>query len=498
MGQSALDELPPMVALAMALDEVSNRKARRKLFTYYPDTGPLRRELYRKHLKFFRLGKTIGTRCFLAANRVGKTEGGGGYELVLHLTGRYPAWWEGRMFDAPIRSWVAGDTSKTVRDIIQEKLLGPFGSFGTGLIPAEDIVRTTAKQGVSDAIDTVTVKHYDDKGNHDGNSRLVVKSYDQKRESFQGTEQEVIWLDEEADDDIRGECMLRLMTTNGLLIETFTPLKGLTPVVLQYLKNGIIPDDGISVIGEDKAIVMAGWDDVPHLTEKDKRRMLAETPPHLKDARSKGIPTLGSGKVFAVEEESLLVKPFQIPDFWPRIIGMDFGWDHPTAAANCVWDRDADCFYVTHTHRMREATPVIHAAAIKSWGAWIPVAWPHDGLQHDKGSGEQLAAQYKALGLKMCRERATFEDGSNGVEAGLMDMLQRMQTGRFKVFNTCVDFLEEFRMYHRKDGKVVKERDDILSSARYALMMKRKAICKQVTKTDEQEAWEPLDRTIGW
>lgn len=200
------------------LEEMVRRKSLRKLFTFYPDEGPLRRELYRKHLRFFRLGLDHGTRCFMAGNRIGKTEGAGGYEITLHLTGRYPAWWGGATFDAPIRSWVAGDTSKTVREIIQEKLLGPWGKFGTGMIPGEDIVRWTSKAGVAEAVDTLWVKHYDENGQYDGDSGLVFKSYDQKRESFQGTEQDVIWLDEESDDGIRGECMLRLMTTNGLLI----------------------------------------------------------------------------------------------------------------------------------------------------------------------------------------------------------------------------------------------------------------------------------------
>src|SRR5690606_2969329 len=112
------------------------------------------------------------------------------------------------------------------------------------------------------------------------------------------------------------------------------------------------------------------------------------------------------------------------------------------------------------------------------WGAWIPTAWPHDGLQHDKGSGEELASQYKTHGLNMLPERATFIDGGNGVEAGITDMLERMQTRRWKVFSTCGGWFGEYRLYHRKDGQIVKLKDDIISSSRYALMMKRHAIIK--------------------
>jgi hypothetical protein len=101
-------------------------------------------------------------------------------------------------------------------------------------------------------------------------------------------------------------------------------------------------------------------------------------------------------------------------------------------------------------------------------------------LQHDKGSGDQLAAQYSAAGLNMLPERATHAEGGNGVEAGIMSILQRMQTGRLKVFDSLNDWFEEFRLYHRKDGKIVKERDDLMSATRYGEMMLRFAVTKPV------------------
>ena len=171
-------------------------------------------------------------------------------------------------------------------------------------------------------------------------------------------------------------------------------------------------------------------------------------------------------------------QPMSIPAIWQQIIGIDFGYDHPFAACRLAWDRDNDVIYVTGDYRSRQSTPVFQAAAIKPWGDWIPVAWPHDGFQHDKGSGDQLASLYKAQGLKMLHEHATWPDGGNGVEAGIAEMLDRMLTGRWKVFSTCKEWLEERRLYHRKDGKIVKERDDAISASRYALMMLRFAKTK--------------------
>lgn len=204
----------------------------------YPDEGPLRRELYAKHLQFFRNGAKDRERLMLAANRVGKTEGVGGYETTLHLTGIYPQWWEGKRFDYPIEAWAAGDTGKTTRDIIQKKLLGPVEELGTGLIPGDLIIgRPLAKPGIPDAFEIVRVKH-----TSGGVSVLGLKSYDQRREAFQGTEKHVIWLDEEPPLAIYTECLLRTMTTSGLIICTFTPLLGLSDVVLMYLPGGKLPE----------------------------------------------------------------------------------------------------------------------------------------------------------------------------------------------------------------------------------------------------------------
>lgn len=228
-------------------------------------------------------------------------------------------------------------------------------------------------------------------------------------------------------------------------------------------------------------------DDAEHYTPEQRAEIIASYPAHERAARIKGIPSMGSGRVFPLDEELITCAPFAIPSYWPQINGLDFGWDHPFAAINLAWDRDADCVYVCKEYAQRETTPIIHAAAVKPWGPWIPCSWPHDGLQHDKGSGEELKNQYRAQGLNMLPERATFVDGGNGVEAGVIDMLDRMQTGRWKVFTTCGGWLQEYRLYHRVDGLIVKERDDRISASRYGLMMLRKAITEP---REEPEEWE--------
>ncbi len=214
-------------------------------------------------------------------------------------------------------------------------------------------------------------------------------------------------------------------------------------------------------------------EDVDHYTSEQKAQIIASYPEHEREARAKGIPTMGSGRVFPVSEELITTDDQAIPPHWAQIVGLDFGWDHAFAAVNLAWDRDADVVYVTKVFRQRHSTPVIHAAAIRPWGDWIPCAWPHDGYQHDKGSGIQLADLYRQQGLTLLDEHATHPEGGFGIEAGLMQMLDMMQTGRFKVFRSLNDWFEEFRLYHRDEGRVVKEFDDIMSATRIGVMMLR-------------------------
>jgi len=183
---------------------------------------------------------------------------------------------------------------------------------------------------------------------------------------------------------------------------------------------------------------------------------------------------LGSGRIFPYSQEDLTVEPFEIPKYWPRIGGLDFGIDHPFAAVELAHDRDSDTVYLTRCYRIQNALPVIHASMLRNWN--LPWAWPHDGLSRDKASGRQIAQIYKDEGLEMLSEHAKYSDERKGfLEDSLMDLSQRMQKGQFKVFQHCHEFFEEFRTYHRKDGLVVKEHDDLISATRYALMMLRYA-----------------------
>lgn len=438
------------------LELESQRKDKcHRLALYYPETGPLRRDLYPRHMEFFRFGATERERLFMAANRVGKTEGAGGYEMALHLTGEYPNWWEGRRFDEPVKAWACGDTAQTVRDIVQFKLLGPINDLGTGLIPADSILDTKRRAGnVPDLIETVRIKH-----KSGGTSVLTFKSYDQGREAFQGTEQHVVWLDEEPPADVYSECLLRTMPTTtfpgGCIMLTFTPLRGLSDVVLSFLPDGRHP--------AGKCVVMATWDDVPHLSDKDKADMLAAMPPHMRDARTKGIPALGAGAIYPISEDDITVPDFVVPGHWPRVYALDVGWNN-TAAIWGAWDREADIVYLIAEYKRGQCEPAIHAQAVKSRGDWIPGVVDPASAGANQKDGTKLMDVYRGLGLNI-------QPADNTVEAGILAVWERMSSGRLKAFKSLQAWLAEFRLYRRDEkGRVVKDNDHLMDGMRYLVM----------------------------
>lgn len=435
------------------LEERERRSKGRKLLTYFPDEGPLRREVYPKHMEFLAAGKTHMERAAIAANRVGKTTLSA-FETTLHLTGRYPEWWEGRRFSHPVEWWAASDTGETTRDILQLELMGKIDHIGTGMIPMDAIIdEPSRRRGTADAIDTVRVRHISG-----GESSLSFKSYDQGREKFQGTKKHGISLDEEPDMGVYTECLTRLMATvpgdeDGIMLCTFTPLKGMSAVVLSFLNEP----------NPNRFVLTLGFDDAPHLSEESKAKLLAAFPPHERDARSKGTPQLGSGAIYPVPESDFVIDDIPIPDHWPRVYGLDVGWNR-TAAPWGAWDRESDIIYLYSEHYRGQAEPSIHAEAVNARGDWIPGVFDPAARGRSQIDGQQLLQKYVDLGLNL-------EQAINSVESGIYEVWSRLSTGRLKVFRSLGNWLQEFRLYRRNDkGQIVKEKDHLMDATRYLIM----------------------------
>lgn len=445
--------------LVQLLAEKDKRTKRRKFYAYYPETGPLRRELYKKHMIGFKATALHKQVWAMAGNRVGKTEGWLLYAITCALTGRYPDWWEGRRWNRPVTVWLASTTSTKTRDVLQKKLLGPANEKGTGLIPADDIINTTAKSGVSEAVDTLYVRHLSG-----GVSTVQFKSYDQGRAAFEGAEIDIAGLDEEPPVDVYGEIAVRLMTVNGSLWCSFTPLEGMTELIVNEYPDGfpdkVIPE-GLTHSG--KYVFTMTWDDVPHLTEEMKEEMWRTIPANLREARKKGLPLGSVGLIYPYGDETFLCDPIVIPDTWKKCYGFDVGWNKTAAIFGAI-DPNSDTCYLYSEHYQGQQEPPVHASAIKNRGPWIPGVIDPASRGRSQIDGRKLIDLYKAEGLDLYL-------ANNAREAGILKVGKQLTEGKVKIFRTLPNVQRELRLYRRDDdGDIIKENDHLMDAMRYLVM----------------------------
>lgn len=450
---------------------------------------------YPKQMDFFAAGATHDERALIAANQVGKTMCGG-FEDAVHLTGEYPTWWPGHRFDHPIHAWIAGPKADKVRDTTQAMLFGPWNKpdeFGSGFLPRDAIVgRPTLTRGVSGAYDTATVKWKDKHGRLDDSARSTITFmyYTEGQLAFASNTIDLFHGDEEMDEAIYSEARTRLQVRRGLSFLTLTPLLGRTSLIKRFLDEA----------APNRSATRMGIYDALHYTKEQADAIVAGYPAHERNARAYGEPMLGEGRVFLWPEEQLLVPaiPEGIPRHWAKLWGIDFGINHPFAAALVAIDRELDTIYLVSCFKMANATKLQHIPRIRALGAEVPVAWPHDGHQRDKGSGDILADQYRnpgagVPGLRMLPDHATWPDGGFSTEVAVAELTDRCETGRFLVIDNPENqaFLAEYRQYHRTEGQLVRVDDDILSALFKTLMMKRSARQVPLGPARPGGGWQP-------
>jgi phage terminase large subunit-like protein len=448
---------------------LQERERRAKVYRY----RQMYRQLYGWQREFNANTAAYSQVCLIAANRIGKTWTGT-YMDAIHALGDYPDDWDGHVFEHAPLIWCLGYSGEKTRDLLQEPILGrkDGSKFAGGLIPPEHILGYEAMSGTPNALRTVYIRQMGGGDVQAGDAVIQFWSYSQGQHALMGDSVDWFHIDEEPrDPDIFPQVLVRTATGDqgrgGRGILTFTPENGRTDLVIQFMDN---PSPA-------QKYMQKGWDDAPHLSEAAKTSLLASFPAHQREMRTKGVPMLGHGRIYDLAEDAITCQPFEIPKHFRVIDGMDFGWDHPQAQMQLVFDPEGDMFYVTKAWKKEQTKPIEAWGAVKSWAQGVPTAWPSDGLQTEKSSGEQQKAYYEQAGFNMLPERATWPDGGNGVEAGLFEIRDLMLSGRFKVFAGLRDWFDEFLQYHRDDkGKIYKVRDDLLDATRYAYMMRRFAI----------------------
>jgi hypothetical protein len=108
----------------------------------------------------------------------------------------------------------------------------------------------------------------------------------------------------------------------------------------------------------------------------------------------------------------------------------------PSPRCSGLWDKDNDCIHVHAAIRVADQLPLQHAAAMKPIGGNVPVAWPQDGTAREKQRRDPGGQLQEARPVD-APDHATWPDGGISTEAGILEMQERMSTGRFKVARTC-------------------------------------------------------------
>lgn len=424
------------------------------------------RHLYPQALYFFQAGQDYTFRALIAANQIGKTTTAG-YECVLHATGLYPDWWAGLRFHTPPRIVIAGVDTKWMRKVIQKKLLGEVGELGTGLIPKDYIVFESLRdtQKAESMISSMQVRHASG-----GISTIDLISYESGVRAFYGFQADLIWLDEEPSVEIYEECKTRLITTGGKLMLTFTPLEGMSQTVENFLGSTDFITGPIKTTDgsrSSKMVVRCEWTDVPHVTYTAMNEQLQGMPESLRDAKSKGIPALGSGAVYPVNPETVFVEPFPIPKHWKRCFAMDFGWEDPTAVLWCAINPDDGVKFVYSEHYQSKAVTVIHADAIKQRN--VQAGFKIPGVCDPSGGGRTSSDGKLVKDIYRNEHDLQMADSKNSLAPGIQQVLDNLATGKLFIFNTCPNTKAEYKKYRYEKG-ALKGADHLMDCLRYLIL----------------------------
>lgn len=457
-----------------AADALEKKYKYNKAAQYFPDTGPFARDKYPMQMGMMRAGQKHRLRALVGGNGSGKSLWLA-LESYFHLSGKYPKWWEGFKFNKPLNAWLCGMDSKALRAGLQTILFGGVGDddFGTGVIAKEDMIdehgqlQKWAMAGTANCIGQFRVKHYTN-GIFDGWSICEFMTYDQGWQKFQGPTKDWIGFDEEPDDGkIFAESMMRLRGKDGgkpgLFLAAFTPTGGMRDVYLTFVPNGIFPTNGLHPEDPSKYTARIGWSTSPHLDDDFKTSALAQlklTDPNNIEARTEGYAAMGSGRVYPIDEDFVIVPKQAIPTYWKKCYAMDPG----QANFAVIWiaqDSNTGVMYIYDEYKYGKVVYLIHAEAIKNRGEWIQGGIdPHEAVK-PRDSGETVQSYFESQGLSLMAAKGD-------PDALRMRIRALFESGALKIFDSCTSLIKEIRTF-RFDGddpnRIARNQEDHLCDA---------------------------------
>ena len=474
----SLDLEDPVVvrALSTAASEI---KYNSRLYEFLESAYPWQQEAIARTFNH----RVVG---LIASNQTGKSETA--MSLVACLaTGVIPDWWKGRKYDRPVKIMVAGVDSNHNKNVLQEKLFGSNNwrlkaERGSGMIPKDYIIDEAAVTIRGDDLSSIKIRHVTG-----GMSEILFRAYSQGREAAQGFQADFIVIDEQPKDDFWSEALLRTAATDGCVVCSFTPLKGMTGLVSELMElpaEKESPKDkyGFKFKSKDGwSMVRATWDDITHISEENKMQLRKGIPDYEVATRTYGMPMAGHGRIFPFSRDEFVYTPSEtlIEDRWDHLVGIDighgFGRD-PSAAILCAYDEDRDIVYVVNARKETTDTTRDLARLVVKVEHQCPVAFPSDANRSSMNSETTVAQQLREMDIKLLMRPFMNPKGADGKKnnhkmPGIKHISERIREGKLKISDRCRPLLDEIDQYSYTDtGKIQDGNDHCIDALRYAVM----------------------------
>jgi hypothetical protein len=318
-------------------------------------------------------------------------------------------------------------------------------------------------------------------------------------------------FDEQPPDDFFSEIVTRTATTQGMILCSFTPLKGL---------NGLVSKFWNREAGYD--YIRVSWDDVPEydlwgepfLLTTTRRQLERDYLPHEREARMQGRPIMGKGAVFQLRDwPTYKSGDFKFAEMTniQRVIALDLGLvNDKTVISLMYWDpyeRTAWLHKQIVVQGVEEAVPtqyINHLLRPEVYGT--PIVLPADANTQGRytmstTSIRELFEQYELNVYDRAIMNPPDPQGrvTNHKSYGINQMRQMLEVGSLMVNENCVDFLREASNYYVDQQGRFSDPDDCIDSARYALLACLQGICEPWdNKTPAQRMASQRDRYVRY
>lgn len=284
-------------------------------------------------------------------------------------------------------------------------------------------------------------------------------------DSLESATAKAAWLDEAGQKDFKlgsWEAILRRLSIHEGRVLITSTLYNLGWLVQKIWKPWQEGDETIEVVRFESRMN-------PAFPETEWRRAKGSLPKWKFDLQYRGVPTRPAGLIYDNFTDDMLRPRFEIPDHWPRLIGVDFGAVN-TAALFYAQSPDGPLYlYREYKHAGRTAKQ--HAKAMLK-------DEPHPKMVCGGSKSEkQWRHEFRVAGLPVLGPIVS------DVEVGIDRVYEQHGEEKILVFDDLDGYLEEKRTYARALNELGQPTDKIEDKHSYHFMDAERYIISRYAQT---------------